>query len=164
MPFGKLRRDRKFQPCTPEAGEELYPNGIFVFNVSRLLAFVQAHADGFPIEQVEITNFPDYVGAHLNEAAILAADLSRPILLAEVAPGHYNVIDGHHRIAKARREGSRTIAAQRLCCPEHVRFLTSTTAYHKYVDYWNAKVGEAMRQESLEAARLLMVKTPADRE
>lgn len=117
-----------------------------MFNVSRLLAFVKAHADRFPVEQVELVDIPDYGGAHLDEAAIRTADLSRPILLAEIAPGRYNVIDGNHRIAKARRDAARTVAAQRLRCPEHVCFLTAATAYQKYVEYWNSKVDEATRR------------------
>ena len=41
----------------------------------------------------------------LNEPAILAADLTRPVILAEIAPARFNLIDGHHRVEKARREG-----------------------------------------------------------
>jgi hypothetical protein len=76
----------------------------------------------------------------LADAAIDAADLSRPILLAEIAPDRYNVVDGNHRVAKARREGLRCIPAHRLQCPEHVAFLTSTRAYETYVEYWNSKL------------------------
>src|SRR5258707_8288837 len=38
------------------------------------------------------------------------------------SPGRYNVIDGHQRITKARREGARSVAGHRLRCPEHVPF------------------------------------------
>jgi hypothetical protein len=50
------------------------------------------------------------------------------------------VIEGNHRVAKARREGLRRIPAHRLRCPEHVAFLTSTRAYETYVEYWNSKL------------------------
>ena len=33
-----LRRDPRFQPCATEPGDELYPHGIFEFNISRLIA------------------------------------------------------------------------------------------------------------------------------
>ena len=43
-----LRRDPQFQPCATEPGDELYPNGIFEFNISRLITtsatFHDAHA------------------------------------------------------------------------------------------------------------------------
>jgi hypothetical protein len=143
--LSKLNLDTEFRPCSAEAGDELFPNGIFEFNISRLLSFIQVHADRFPVEPVELTDIPDYGDAGLNEKAICTADLSRPILLAEIAPGRYNVIDGHHRITKARREGARSVAGHRLRCPEHVPFLTSTRAYQKYVEYWNSKFEEATR-------------------
>jgi hypothetical protein len=93
----KLRRDRRFQPCPTEPGDELYPNGIFEFNITRLLGFVTAHLERFPIEAVELTDIPKYGSEDgLDEATVQAADLSRPILLAEIAPGLYNLVDGHH--------------------------------------------------------------------
>jgi hypothetical protein len=137
----RLQLDRQFRPCATEPEDELYPNGIFEFNVTRLLAFIGAHTERFPTELVELAEIPDYGGsARLDEAAIVAADLSRPILLAEIAPGHYNVIDGHHRVAKARRQDVQCMLANRVRCPEHVAFLTSTRAYETYVEYWNSKL------------------------
>ena len=139
LPF--LRLDRGFQPCCAEAGDELYPNGIFEFNITRLLAFIHAHTDCFPTEFVELVDIPG-CGGSLDEAAVGAADLSRPIVLAEIAPGRYNLIDGHHRVAKARREKVRRLPAHRVRCPEHVAFLTSTRAYETYVEYWNSKLDD----------------------
>lgn len=139
-----LKLDRGFQPCPAEPGDEFYPNGIFEFNITRLLAFVHAHVERFPTELVELADIPDYGGSsNLDGDAVDRADLSRPILLAEIAPGRYNVIDGHHRVAKARREGLCRIPAHRVRCPEHVAFLTSTRAYETYVEYWNSKLDDS---------------------
>ena len=136
----KLRLDRHFEPCPSGPGDELYPNGIFEFNISRLIAFIGANPDRFPIELVQLADVPDYGHSNLDEKAIEAADLSRPILLAEIAPDRYDLIDGHHRVARARRGGVHSIPACRLRCPEHVAFLTSIRAYQAYVGYWNDKV------------------------
>ena len=144
MFYSRLELDGTFRPCTPDTDDELFPNGIFEFNVSRLLAFVRTQADRFPIERLELADIADYGAADLDQAVIDAADLSSPIVLAEIAPGRFNVIDGHHRIAKARRNGVDALAGYRVRCPEHIRFLTSTTAYQRYVEYWNSKVDEAM--------------------
>jgi len=139
----KLIRDKGFQPCVAEPGDETYANGIFEFNITRLLAFAQEHTDRFSVIQVEICELPDYGnGRHLNEVAILVADLARPIVLAEISPGHFNVIDGNHRLARARRQGATALPAYRVQCPTHVPFLTSVFAYEKYVEYWNGKVSD----------------------
>jgi hypothetical protein len=141
----KLRLDKGFQPCSAEPGDEMYPNGIFEFNITRLLAFVQEHVDRFHVERVELSEFPDFGNSpHLNEEAVRLADLSRLILLAEIAPGRYSVIDGNHRLAKARRQGAAALPAYRLQCPTHVPFLTSAFAYTKYVEYWNNKVTDLL--------------------
>jgi ParB/Sulfiredoxin domain len=144
--LARLRLDRYFEPCPSEPGDELYPNGIFEFNISRLIAFIGANAERFPIELVGLAGIPDYGHSNpLDENAIEAADLSRPILLAEIAPDRYNLIDGHHRVARARRGGIHSIPAYRLRCPEHVAFLTSIRAYQTYVGYWNDKVDAISR-------------------
>lgn len=139
----RLDLDPHFRPCEPLEGEELYPNGIFEFNVTRLLAYIGT-AGRFRAEPVSLDDIP-YAGKSemLNELAVVAADLTRPVVLAEIAPGRYNLIDGHHRAAKARREGVPSIPAYRIHCPEHVAFLTSTRAYEAYVEYWNSKADDA---------------------
>jgi len=138
-----LKLDRRFQPCPVEPGDEFYPNGIFEFNITRFLAFIHAQAERFPTELVELADIPNYGDSgRLDGDAVDTADLSRPILLAEIAPNSYNVIDGNHRVAKARREGLRRIPMHRVRCPEHVAFLTSTRAYETYVEYWNSKLDD----------------------
>ena len=100
----RLKRDKKFQPCLIESGDEHYANGIFEFNITRLLAFIDSCQGRFPVESVRVDEFPAFGSSHLNEETVRNADLSRPILLAEIAPGRFNVIDGNHRLARARRE------------------------------------------------------------
>ena len=135
-----LKLDRAFQPCVAEDDDEVFLNGIFEFNVTRLLAYIEVHADGFPVDSIAVAVIHD-MGA-VNEVAIGNSDLTRPILMAEIAPGRYNVIDGHHRVAKARREHVAAIPVRRVPCPEHVAFLTSNRAYAAYVEYWNSKIKE----------------------
>lgn len=138
----RLQVDPLFRPCEAREGDELYPNGIFEFNITRLLNYVCAAAR-FRAEPVALEDMP-FAGssANLNEPTIAVADLSRAVILAEIAPGQYNLIDGHHRAARARREGIASIPAYRVPCPEHVAFLTSTRAYLTYVEYWNSKVDD----------------------
>ena len=78
----------------------------------------------------------------LDEKTIQRTDLSRPIILAEISPGRFNVIDGNHRVEKAGRERLKTIPAHRVCAEDHLAFLTSVRAFEAYVEYWNSKLAE----------------------
>jgi hypothetical protein len=140
----RLALDPRFRPCEAQAGEEIYPNGIFEFNISRLLSHI-CTSGKFHAEPVLLTEI-HYGGTSpgLNELTIAAADLSRPAILAEISPSRYNLIDGNHRVARARREGLPSILAYRIRCPEHVAFLTSVLAYEKYIEYWNSKVDDIL--------------------
>jgi len=136
----KLKRDKKFEPCPEGEGDELFANGVFTFNITRLVAFIEAHPEQSRLESIALSDIPDYGAANLNEETIRSADLSRPIIQAEISPGLFNVTDGHHRIARARRERVEDLPAYRVRCPQHVPFLTSVSAYERYIDYWNSKV------------------------
>ncbi len=140
----RLKRDKNFQPCSAESGDEHYANGIFEFNITRLLAFIDSCQGRFPVESVRVDEFPAFGSSHLNEETVRNADLSRPILLAEIAPGRFNVIDGNHRLARARRESVQMVPAHRIFCPDHVPFLISDWAYEKYVEYWNSKLEDLL--------------------
>jgi hypothetical protein len=91
--------------------------------------------------------------ARKNEGTVRTAELSRPILLAEIAPGRFNVIDGNHRLARARRESVQMVPARRVRCPDHIPFLTSAWAYEKYVEYWNSKLEDLSQAKALRKRR-----------
>lgn len=39
----KLKVDKKFQPLLKDLDDEFYPNGIFEFNITKLLMFIKAN-------------------------------------------------------------------------------------------------------------------------
>jgi hypothetical protein len=138
----RLRRDRRFSPCAIGDHHELFANGIFEFNITRILEFVDADSVRYPVDPITVASIPDLGGGRLHEAAVRSADLNRPVLLAEISPDRFNLIDGHHRIARARCEGVLSIPARWTRCPDHLAFLTSARAYECYVEYWNGKLKE----------------------
>jgi hypothetical protein len=149
----KLKLAKSFEPCPIDAGDEVFRNGIFEFNVTRLSAFVEAQPERFAIESVAVASVPGYGDSHLDQATVDAADLSRPVLFAEIAPGRFNLIDGNHRMGKARRARVPTVMARKVSCPHHVAFLTSMKAYESYVEYWNGKVKEMQPSRRKVASR-----------
>ncbi len=143
IPTRKLKLNKKFEPLPVDEGDELFANGIFEFNVTALLAFIAGNPDRFPVTSVEVkalsSNSPD----RLNEATIRSANVSVPVILAEISPGRFNVIDGNHRIERARRDGREAIMAHHVRAEQHLAFLTSVKAYEAYVRYWNEKIADA---------------------
>jgi hypothetical protein len=57
-----------------------------------------------------------------------------------MSPGKYNLIDGNHRMEKARRSGIENIMAYKLGVKQHIPFLTTQKADIAYVEYWNGKL------------------------
>lgn len=134
-----LETDNRFSPCPVESGDEIFPNGIFEFNITKIIDHIQRTPDNNYLEEVLVKDF--YTGfSSVNESYMEHVELSRPIILAEISPGRYNVIDGNHRLEKAHRMGLKTIQAHRLNVKQHIKFLISKRAYTTYIEYWNSKL------------------------
>jgi len=136
-----LKIDENFKPAIPEKGDEYYPNGFFVFNITKMLEFIDDSKDKIELENISVKEYRRGT-AVLNEDHVDKVDIGKPIILAEISPGKHNVIDGNHRIEKAYRMGKETIPAYILTARQHLPFLTTVEAYHAYVKYWNDKLNE----------------------
>lgn len=136
----KLRFNKKFVPLAREDDEEFFPNGIFDFNITKLTAFICQNPEIFPVEQISVKSYARWSSENLSEQTVVYADVSKPIILGEISPGRFNVIDGNHRLERARRDGLETIPAYRVMVEHHIAFLTSEKAYQAYIQYWNEKV------------------------
>ena len=145
----KIMLDKKFKPFPVDEDDELYPNGVFVFNISKLIVFIKANKSSFPVEEVELRSLQIFRSSNFDETTIEAANLSAPILLGEISPGMFNVIDGNHRLEKACRAGIDRIPVYRIYANQHLAFLTTVKAYKAYIEYWNSKVDERSGVEVL---------------
>jgi len=134
-----LKIDKDFTPCEAIIDDELYPNGIFVFNITKILEYIQSGTGNITLEEVAVGDFYKEFSS-INEDHVDSVDISVPVLLAEIAPGRFNLIDGNHRMEKARRLKADSIHAYKLNANQHLKYLTSIDAYLAYIQYWNDKV------------------------
>ena len=140
----KLRTDDHFTPCPVDTEDELYANGIFEFNITKMIEYIQDNLDHVTLEEIVVNDF--FTGSSsINESYMDSVDISRPVIVAEISPGRYNVIDGNHRMEKARKMGIKSMRAYKLDPKQHTKFLTSEKAYVTYIEYWNSKLKECYR-------------------
>jgi hypothetical protein len=135
----KLEINKNFTPCDTAEGDELYPNGIFVFNITKMIEYIERNQDEIELIEATVADFPEEFSS-INEAHLDSVDVSIPVILAEISPGHYNLIDGNHRMQKAREMGISHLRAYRLSVKQSIQFLTAKKTYLSYVDYWNGKL------------------------
>ena len=140
----KMKADKGFTPYPVDDEDEMYPNGFFVFNITKMAEYIQHNLDKIACEDVLVkdysTGFSTFTEDHL-----ATVDVSKPIILAEISPGRFNVIDGNHRMEQARRLGMEKIPAYKLGPCQHVQFLTTEKGYLAYIEYWNSKLKEQRR-------------------
>ena len=138
----KLKINLNFTPCKSDVGDELYRNGIFEFNIAKILNDIKSNAISFEIIDLDVRLWQkDHnLFANLNDEHIKSSDVTIPIIIAEISPQNYNCIDGNHRLEKANRENVLYIKAYKINSPHHINYLTDVSAYKKYIDYWNSKL------------------------
>lgn len=146
--FSAIMNNRKltiapdFVPYQTDDEDEIYANGIFRFNITKLSEYISSNPGLFSEEEVFVKEIYRE-SPHINESHLDSVDVSKPVILAEIAPGRYNLIDGNHRVEKAFRLGIEKIRAFRIHPEHHHRFISNRQGYEKYVDYWNQGLKEA---------------------
>lgn len=104
----RQRIDNDFIPCPVKPDDELFTLGNFVFNITSMMEFIENNQDKFILEDIPVSNFYSSF-AKINEDHVDVVDISRPILLIEISPGQFTLIDGNHRMEKARRSGLKNL-------------------------------------------------------
>ena len=133
--------DKAFTPAEIRECDEYFVNGIFEFNITRMIEYIRIHPEIFIPEKVCVSEFYNDFSV-IDEEYIDSVIIEEPVILAEIAPGRYNLIDGNHRMEKAKRLGYKDIMAYKLSPEQHVMFLTSCHSYDKYIVYWKDKLSE----------------------
>lgn len=147
-----LSLERTTPPVFPDFGDEIFQNGVFFFNISATLEWLEQS----PQPIVEIPTDLWGIFPYKEDRYVEAADLTRPIVIAEIAPDYrdfvpdfpehhwpvrgYSCIDGQHRLKKARRLVLKMLPAVILRMEQHIPFLHE--GYDRYVSYWNGKLIE----------------------
>lgn len=137
----KMKPNPNYEPCTVREGEELFPNGIFVFNISRIIEDI---LNKQLVVEEEDVNVEDWLrkncSGRVDESHMPAVDTSIPIIVAEIRPGMFNVIDGNHRMEKAHREKKVLIHAYKLRGEHLLPYFTEKKGYLSFINYWNEKL------------------------
>ncbi|SDL25290.1 ParB N-terminal domain-containing protein [Natronincola ferrireducens] len=111
----KLKLMKNYVPCKAVENEEIFRNGIFNFNISRILEdIIKRELD---VEREDI-NTADWYRIHfhglIDETHLLSVDITKPVIQAEIIPGRYEIIDGNHRLEKAYRNNIETVNSYKL--------------------------------------------------
>lgn len=139
----KLKINKHFTPCPIDDEDEMYPNGIFVFNITKMAEYLRNN--NITCEEVLVKEFSRGF-SKFKEDYLATVDVTRPIIVAEISPGRYNVIDGNHRMEQARRMGIETLPAYKISPDQHLQFLTTEQGYLAYIEYWNSKLKELLKR------------------
>ncbi len=134
-----LSFDPHYNPVPAKKGDEIYPAGKISFNISRVLEYIE---DGKLMPVMETINLSEWFSTHfrrgtLHESHMLNVDITKPVIQAEIRPGVFEIIDGNHRMAKARRQGIDSIESYKIFGHELLPFFLERKHYERFIDIWN---------------------------
>jgi hypothetical protein len=146
MPMRKSRsfkKDKSFTPCQENIGDEIFPNGSFRFNITRILEDIHSGKLEVELEKIDVNKwFKRHCKGHINEKHLLSVSLSKPVLQAEISPGNFVIIDGNHRMEKALQEEVPFVDSWKLRGEQLIPYFTEEKGYKAFISYWNGKVEE----------------------
>lgn len=137
----KFKLNENYVPLPTYEGDEIYRNGIFHFNISRIYDQIDSGILVAEFGQIDVIGwFKTHFHNRVNENHLPSVDISRTILQAEIRPGMFEVIDGNRRIERAFREGVLTINSYKLKGEQLLPFFINIKGYNAFIDYWNSKL------------------------
>jgi len=137
-----LRLDKNFTPCDVFENEGYYPNGVFVFNITRIIEHIKS---GQLVVKQEDISVPEWYKTQvasivINEEHIKTVTLEVPVIQAEISPGRFNIIDGNHRLERAYRDNVKTIKSYKVKAEQLIPYFIDVKGYQAFVAYWNDKL------------------------
>ena len=111
----KTKLSKDFRPLPAYPGDEIQPNGIFNFNISRILERIAAGKLDAEEERIPVKEwFKSHIRGRVNEDHLPTLDITKPILQGEIRPGRFEIIDGNRRMDKAYRYNVEFVIAFKL--------------------------------------------------
>jgi hypothetical protein len=122
-------------------GDEIYRNGFFHFNISRMLEDINKGTLKVEQERIDVNEcFKTHFHGSINEQHLPTVDVTKPILQAEIRPGMFSIIDGNHRMEKAFRDDIPFIDSYKMKGEQLLPYFKEVRGYQAFVDYWNSKL------------------------
>ena len=137
----KLNPDMDYRPLPTNIGDEIYPNGIFHFNISRIIEHITSGMLIVEKERIHVNKwFKMHFRGSVNEEHLPTVDVAKPVIQAEIRLGMFEIIDGNHRIEKAYRDGVEFVDSFKLKGEQLVPFFVDGRGYQAFIEYWNSKL------------------------
>ncbi|TAA72839.1 ParB N-terminal domain-containing protein [Planococcus salinarum] len=144
----KMKANPDFIPCLPVPGDEMLGGFPFNWHISKAAAWIEENPGQVELSVVQVgAPGPLADSSNLDEEFIPQADLTKPLIMVRMRPEFFRLIDGNHRVAKARRLGVKELPAYYLTQEQHRQFFTSKDMDERYVGYWNGKLKDFKRDK-----------------
>lgn len=98
-------------------------NGILIWDVTSILEDIEQHPDSYTIQTLSTALLADHNDARVSHTRAMASDLTKPLVVAELSKDHLLLIDGNHRLYKARTLGLENIPCYYLSQRQQQHFI-----------------------------------------
>lgn len=137
----KMKENPDFIPCIPVPEDEMLGGFPFNWHITRATEWIEENPELVELSVVQVGEpGPMADSPNLDEDFLPQADLTRPLIMVRMRPEFFRLIDGNHRVAKARRSDVNELPAYYLTQEQHRQFFTDADMDKRYVDYWNGKL------------------------
>ncbi len=137
----EMKIDPNFVPHEVAENGEIYRNGFFHFNISRMIEDIESGKLVVAKERIDVVNWRRrHNKGVINEEHMPNVVLSKPVIQAEIRHDMFEIVDGHHRIEKAIRDGIQYVDSYKVMGEQLPQYITSDARYRSYINYWNDKL------------------------
>jgi hypothetical protein len=137
-----LQIQQNYVPCPVKENDEIFRNGIFHLNISKILEDIRNGKIVVEKEYIDIKEWFRWHGhnSRVDEKHLPTVNIDSMIIQAEIRPGIFSIIDGNHRIEKAFRLGKSSINSYKIMGEQLIPYFITENGYQVFVEYWNSKL------------------------
>lgn len=120
-----------------EQGDEIFSDMFVTWNITKLLNCIE----NLQIEprMIDKSVYEQFIkpNQEVNESKVDHVDLSKPIIIIERYKNRHILIDGIHRVRKAKKNSIKSIPAYVLPFSVHIEFITNERDFKFIIEEYN---------------------------
>lgn len=98
-------------------------NGILIWDITSILEDIENHPDSYTVRYLPASLLARHNESKVSHTRAMSTDISKPLVVAELSEDHILLIDGNHRLYKARTLGMENVPCYYLTREQQQHFI-----------------------------------------
>jgi len=147
--MGFKRKKKDYEPAWQTNDDEIFHFGALRWNVTKMKQWIKENVDSLDILDIPVEPWAVFIENVIRhrEDHIDEVNIAEPLIAVEMLEDSIIVVDGAHRILKAKKLGIENLKTYFLPFDLQVQFLINEWEYEQAITMWNNDCEQRSKKE-----------------